>query len=84
MRFDWRAVVLPVGLAVLAEIGARAHGPSDSVAPPSAVVVAFIEAFGDGSLLTATLDTLASASRASPSAERSALPWASRSARSRR
>jgi ABC-type nitrate/sulfonate/bicarbonate transport system permease component len=61
MRFDWRAVVLPVGLAVLAEIGARAHGPSDSVAPPSAVVVAFIEAFGDGSLLTATLDTLASA-----------------------
>jgi ABC-type nitrate/sulfonate/bicarbonate transport system permease component len=61
MKLDWRAFVLPVSLVILAEIGARAHGPSDSIAPPSAVVAAFFEALGDGSLLTATRDTLASA-----------------------
>jgi|SRR5579872_2571851 ABC-type nitrate/sulfonate/bicarbonate transport system permease component len=61
MKFDWRAVVLPVALIALAEIGVRAHGPSDSLAPPSAVLGAFFEAFGDGSLLAATRDTLASA-----------------------
>ncbi len=56
-----KALVLPVALIVLAEFGARAHGASDSVAPPSQIVVAFAEAMGDGSLLLATRDTLISA-----------------------
>jgi ABC-type nitrate/sulfonate/bicarbonate transport system permease component len=47
-------------LLVLAEIGARAGGP-DSVAPPSQVLAAFVEALFDGSLLVATRDTLACA-----------------------
>jgi ABC-type nitrate/sulfonate/bicarbonate transport system permease component len=61
MRLDWRALVLPAALVVLAEIGARSSGPSDSVAPPSEVLVAFVGALADGSLLIATRDTLASA-----------------------
>jgi ABC-type nitrate/sulfonate/bicarbonate transport system permease component len=36
-------------------------GPSDSIAPPSLVVVAFAGALADGSLLLATRDTLLSA-----------------------
>jgi ABC-type nitrate/sulfonate/bicarbonate transport system permease component len=58
---DWRAFVLPAVLLALAEIGARANGASDSVAPPSEVVSAFAGALADGSLLVATRDTLASA-----------------------
>jgi ABC-type nitrate/sulfonate/bicarbonate transport system permease component len=61
MKWDWRAFVVPAALLILAEIGARASGPSDSVAPPSQVLAAFIEALSDGSLLIATRDTLASA-----------------------
>ena len=61
MKVDGRAFVLPIALIVLAEIGARAHGPSDSLAPPSAIVLAFFEALSDGSLLIATRDTLISA-----------------------
>jgi ABC-type nitrate/sulfonate/bicarbonate transport system permease component len=61
MRLDWRVFVLPFALVILAEIGARAGGPSDSVAPPSEVIVAFVGALADGSLLLATRDTLASA-----------------------
>ncbi|HLJ72069.1 MAG TPA: ABC transporter permease, partial [Roseiarcus sp.] len=61
MKIDGRAFVLPIFLAILMELGARAHGPSDSLAPPSAIAAAFAEALGDGSLLTATRDTLASA-----------------------
>jgi ABC-type nitrate/sulfonate/bicarbonate transport system permease component len=61
MTWSWRALVLPAALLVLAEIGARAGGPSDSVAPPSEVFVAFCGALLDGSLLVATRDTLASA-----------------------
>jgi sulfonate transport system permease protein len=61
MRLDWRAFVLPVALAIRAEIGAPPGGPSDSVAPPSEVIVAFVGALADGSLLLATRDTLASA-----------------------
>ena len=61
MKLDWRAFVLPVCLIVLAEVGARSGGPSDSVAPPSEVLVAFGGALADGSLLLATRDTLASA-----------------------
>jgi len=54
--------VLPVAALVVLEVWARAvHLQSDSLAPPSAVVMALGEAFGDGSLLTATRDTLASA-----------------------
>jgi ABC-type nitrate/sulfonate/bicarbonate transport system permease component len=56
-----KAFVLPFALVVLAEFGARAAGPSDSIAPPSAVFAAFLEAVGDGSLITATRDTLISA-----------------------
>jgi len=54
-------MVVPALLLVLAEIGARAGGPSDSVAPPSRVAVAFVGALFDGSLLAATRDTLISA-----------------------
>ncbi len=57
----WRALALPAALLILAEIGARAAGPSDTVAPPSAVVAALFAALADGSLLLATRDTLASA-----------------------
>jgi NitT/TauT family transport system permease protein len=61
MKVDARAFALPLALIVMAEIGARAHGPSDSLAPPSAIAAAFLEALSDGSLLIATRDTLASA-----------------------
>jgi ABC-type nitrate/sulfonate/bicarbonate transport system permease component len=61
MRIDWRAFVLPAVLIGLAEIGARADGSSDSVAPPSEVLVALSGAIADGSLFVATRDTLASA-----------------------
>jgi NitT/TauT family transport system permease protein len=57
-----KAFLLPVAALVLLEIWARAiHLQSDSLAPPSAVVVALAEAFRDGSVLTATRDTLISA-----------------------
>jgi NitT/TauT family transport system permease protein len=61
MKFDWRAFVLPAVLVGLAEIGARADGSSDSIAPPSEVLVALGGAIADGSLIAATRDTLASA-----------------------
>jgi len=61
MTAGWRAAVLPLLLIILAEVGARAGGPSDSVAPPSAVAIALVEALRDGSLLSATRDTLISA-----------------------
>lgn len=57
----WRTLALPAVLLVLAEIGARAGGPSDTIAPPSEVLVALFGALADGSLLAATRDTLASA-----------------------
>lgn len=57
----WRTLALPAVLLVLAEIGARAGGPSDTIAPPSEVLVALFGALADGSLLVATRDTLASA-----------------------
>jgi sulfonate transport system permease protein len=56
-----KALVFPVALMALAEIGARAAGPSDSIAPPSDVFAAFLGALGDGSLIAATRDTLVSA-----------------------
>lgn len=57
-----KAALLPVAALVALEIWARAtHIQSDALAPPSAVFLALFEAFGDGSILTATRDTLASA-----------------------
>lgn len=58
---SWRGLLLPAFLLILAEIGARATGPSDTVAPPSAVAAALVAGLADGSLLLATRDTLASA-----------------------
>jgi ABC-type nitrate/sulfonate/bicarbonate transport system permease component len=56
-----KAFVLPFALVALAEFGARAAGPSDSIAPPSEVLAAFLDAVRDGSLIAATRDTLISA-----------------------
>ena len=57
-----KAFVLPVAVLAALEIWARAaHLQSDSLAPPSAIAAALAEAFRDGSILTATRDTLVSA-----------------------
>jgi ABC-type nitrate/sulfonate/bicarbonate transport system permease component len=57
-----KAFLLPVAALVLLEIWARATQlQSDSLAPPSAIAAALAEAFKDGSVLTATRDTLISA-----------------------
>ena len=54
-----KALVLPAATLVALEIWARViHLQSDSLAPPSAIATALIGAFGDGSILTATRDTL--------------------------
>lgn len=51
--------ILPVGLAVVAEIAARAsHLQSDSIAAPSDILMALGESVADGSLFVATRDTL--------------------------
>ena len=56
-----KGLVVPLALVILAELAARAGGPSDSTAPPSQVFVALLGALADGTLLAATRDTLASA-----------------------
>jgi NitT/TauT family transport system permease protein len=56
-----KGLILPAVLIALAEIGARAHGASDAIAPPSAALLAFFEALRDGSLALATRDTLVAA-----------------------
>jgi ABC-type nitrate/sulfonate/bicarbonate transport system permease component len=57
-----KALLLPVAALLVLEIWARAvHLQSDSLASPSEVAAALGEAFGDGSILVATRDTLASA-----------------------
>jgi ABC-type nitrate/sulfonate/bicarbonate transport system permease component len=57
-----KGFVLPITVLVALEIWARTVDlHSDSLAPPSAIVVAFGSAFGDGAFLSATRDTLASA-----------------------
>jgi NitT/TauT family transport system permease protein len=57
-----KAFVLPVAILAALEIWARTtHLQSDSLAPPSAIAAALAEAFRDGSILTATRDTLVSA-----------------------
>ncbi|WP_441243488.1 ABC transporter permease [Tardiphaga sp. 768_D3_N2_1] len=57
-----KAAVLPISLLIVLEIWARSVDiHSDALAPPSTVVLALFNAFGDGSILSATRDTLASA-----------------------
>jgi NitT/TauT family transport system permease protein len=57
-----KAFLLPIAILAILEIWARAvHLQSDSLAPPSAIAAALVEAFQDGSMLTATRDTLISA-----------------------
>lgn len=59
-HFDWRGLVIPVGFVLAAELAARATGGESSLlAPPSAIAAAFVTALADGTLLTATLQTLA-------------------------
>jgi NitT/TauT family transport system permease protein len=59
-RFDWRGLVIPVGFVAAAEIAARATGYESSLlAPPSSIVAAFWTALLDGTIVRATLATLA-------------------------
>ena len=59
----WKGLALPVTLIVAGEIAGRMANLTDidSLAPPSSIVVAFIEAVPDGSVLTTTRDTLITA-----------------------
>jgi ABC-type nitrate/sulfonate/bicarbonate transport system permease component len=57
-----KGLVFPVGALLVLEAMARiTHLRSDSLAAPSEIVVAFVQAVADGSLLRATGDTLVSA-----------------------
>ncbi len=57
-----KALVVPFFLLLLAELAAHlSPTTSDALSPPSAVVLALVRAFGDGSLLVATGDTLIAA-----------------------
>lgn len=57
-----KAFLLPVAILAILEIWASAVDlQSDSLAPPSAIAAALVEAFQDGSMLIATRDTLISA-----------------------
>jgi NitT/TauT family transport system permease protein len=59
-RFDWRGLVIPVGLVLAAEVAARATGwQSSLLAAPSDIVAAFWAALIDGTLAVATWQTLA-------------------------
>ena len=56
----WSGLVLPVVLIAGAEVAFQAGSfGADTLAPPSRVAVAFAQATRDGSLLLATIDTLA-------------------------
>lgn len=59
----WKGLALPIALVVAGEIGGRMADLqyTDTLAPPSAIVLAFFEAVADGSILTTTRDTLATA-----------------------
>lgn len=62
LSFDGRALILPVGILVVAEIAARAtHYQSTSLPWPSEIVTAGVGALRDGSMLKATGQTLLSA-----------------------
>lgn len=54
----WRGAVLPVGFVTAWELAFLGRPPSDSLAPPSAVLPAFGRAVADGSLFVATWETL--------------------------
>jgi ABC-type nitrate/sulfonate/bicarbonate transport system permease component len=57
-----RGVAFPLALVALAQIAAMAlHLQSDTLASPAAALVAGAHAFADGSILTATAQTLANA-----------------------
>lgn len=57
-----KAFVLPVAVLLIFELWARTVDlHSDSLAPPSAILVALGKAFADGGILAATRDTLVSA-----------------------
>lgn len=57
-----KALLLPATLVIALEVLARSvEIHSDALAPPSAIVLALIGAFADGSILAATRDTLISA-----------------------
>lgn len=59
---DWRGFAVPVAILLVAEIVASAtHDRSTSLAPPSEIASAAFEALRDGSMLTATRQTLTSA-----------------------
>jgi NitT/TauT family transport system permease protein len=59
----WKGLALPVAVIVVGEIAGRLADlqPTDSLAPPSAIVGAFVSAVADGDILTTTRDTLATA-----------------------
>lgn len=55
----WRGIIIPVTLLMLAEVTFRATiASSDSLAPPSRVAAALLDALHDGSLLAGTARTL--------------------------
>ncbi len=59
-KFDWRGLVIPVGLIAGAEIAVRLTGwESSLLASPSAIAAALVEAMLDGTILRATSATLA-------------------------
>jgi len=61
-KFDGRGLLVPAGLLVLAELAFWVTGmQSDSLAPPSRVLVAGVNALADGSLILGTAQTLGSA-----------------------
>jgi len=56
----WRGFIVPAVLLLLAEAGFRVFGyVGDTLAPPSAILRGFVEAIGDGSMVTSTLQTFA-------------------------
>jgi NitT/TauT family transport system permease protein len=59
----WKGLAFPAALVVAGEIAGRFADlqPTDSLAPPSAIVGAFLSAVADGEILTATRDTLVTA-----------------------
>ena len=62
-RQTWKGLALPAAVIVVGEIAGRLADlqPTDSLAPPSAIVGAFVSAVADGDILTTTRDTLATA-----------------------
>ncbi len=61
-QFDVRGLVIPVVLVVAAEAGMRLSGvQSDTLAAPSAIAVALWRGIADGSMFTASGQTLATA-----------------------